>query len=160
MAGGSCGTNTLKLRLWLMVWPAESLTVAATVNGPPRVGAPVMVPVPSLMVTVLVAGIVIPTGELVGLIWLLSRVIRPNRDGLVIRTRVYRIMHRLVRWPMVIPFIAAIAAGTLDARFGDGRGGVVRDGLGAQGVALQPDGKIVVGGCGRRAWDGDAARVG
>lgn len=61
-------------------------------------------------VVVLVAGVAIPIVELIGLSWLLARVYFPNRDGLVIRTRLYRILHRLVRWPMVIPFIAAIAA--------------------------------------------------
>jgi paraquat-inducible protein A len=61
-------------------------------------------------VVVLVAGVVIPIGELIGLIWLLARVRWPRREGLVVRTRVYRVLHRLVRWPMIIPFIAAIAA--------------------------------------------------
>ena len=48
--------------------------------------------------------------ELLGLIWLFARVRFPHKRGLVIRTRVYRILHRLVRWPIIIPFIAAIAA--------------------------------------------------
>jgi paraquat-inducible protein A len=61
-------------------------------------------------VVVLVAGVVIPIGELIALIWLLARVHWPRREGLVVRTRVYRVLHRLMRWPMIIPFIAAIAA--------------------------------------------------
>lgn len=61
-------------------------------------------------VVVLIAGVAIPIVELIGLIWLLARIRFPNKHGLVVRTRVYRILHRLVRWPMVIPFIAAIAA--------------------------------------------------
>lgn len=61
-------------------------------------------------VVVLIAGVAIPLVELMGLIWLLARIRFPNKHGLVVRTRVYRILHRLVRWPMVIPFIAAIAA--------------------------------------------------
>ena len=61
-------------------------------------------------VVVLVAGVAIPVVELIGMIWLLARVRFPNTHGLVRRTRVYRILHRLVRWPMIIPFIAAIAA--------------------------------------------------
>jgi paraquat-inducible protein A len=61
-------------------------------------------------VVVLVAGVAIPIVELIGVSWLLARIKFPNRDGLVIRTRVYRILHRLVRWPMILPFIAAIAA--------------------------------------------------
>jgi paraquat-inducible protein A len=61
-------------------------------------------------VVVLFAGVVIPALEVVGLIWLLLRVRFPRRRGLVTRTRVYRILHRLVRWPMILPFIAAIAA--------------------------------------------------
>jgi paraquat-inducible protein A len=61
-------------------------------------------------VVVLLAGVVIPSVVLLGMIWLLGRVRFPNRKGLVLRTRVYRLLHRLVRWPMIIPFIAAIAA--------------------------------------------------
>jgi paraquat-inducible protein A len=61
-------------------------------------------------VVVLLAGVAIPAVELIGLIWLLGRVRFPDRHGLVRRTRVYRVLHRLVRWPMIIPFIAAIAA--------------------------------------------------
>lgn len=67
-------------------------------------------------VIVLIAGVAIPTVELAGLIWLLVRIRFPRKKGLVIRTRVYRILHRLVRWPMVIPFIAAIAAPIIDFR--------------------------------------------
>jgi paraquat-inducible protein A len=61
-------------------------------------------------VVVLIAGVVVPAVEIVGLIWLLSRVRFPATRGLVRRTRVYRLLLRLVRWPMIIPFIAAIAA--------------------------------------------------
>ena len=61
-------------------------------------------------IVVLFAGVVIPAIEILGLIWLFARVRFPSRRGLVRRTRVYRILHRLVRWPMIIPFIAAIAA--------------------------------------------------
>lgn len=65
---------------------------------------------------VLVAGIVIPIVELIGLLWLLGRVRFPNRNGLLLRTRAYRVLHRMVRWPMVIPFIAAIAAPIVNFR--------------------------------------------
>jgi len=61
-------------------------------------------------VVILVAGIAIPFVELVGLGWLLARVRFPSRHGLVMRTRVYRGLRRLARWPMIIPFIAALAA--------------------------------------------------
>jgi len=67
-------------------------------------------------VIVLVAGIGIPITVLVAMIWLLARVRFPSKRGLVIRTRVYRILKRLVRWPMIIPFIAAIAAPIVDFR--------------------------------------------
>src|ERR1043166_1392163 len=67
-------------------------------------------------VIVLVAGVAIPAVELLGMTWLLLRVRWPQKSGLVIRTRVYRILHRLVRWPMVIPFVAAIAAPIIDFR--------------------------------------------
>ena len=67
-------------------------------------------------VIVLLAGIVIPIVELAGLIWLLARVRFPSKEGLIRRTRSYRMLHRLVRWPMIIPFIAAIAAPIVDFR--------------------------------------------
>jgi paraquat-inducible protein A len=65
-------------------------------------------------VVVLVAGVAIPVIELAGMLWLLGRVRFPNTKGLVRRTRMYRVLHRLVRWPMIIPFIAAIAAPIVD----------------------------------------------
>jgi len=61
-------------------------------------------------VIVLVAGVFLPVVELGGLIWLLARVRFPNVRGLIRRTRVYRLLYRLVRWPMIIPFIAALAS--------------------------------------------------
>ncbi|MFP5245418.1 MAG: paraquat-inducible protein A, partial [Thermoanaerobaculia bacterium] len=67
-------------------------------------------------VVVLFAGVVIPIVVVAGMIWLLMRVRFPRRQGLVLRTRVYRMLHRLVRWPMIIPFIAAIAAPIVDFR--------------------------------------------
>jgi paraquat-inducible protein A len=67
-------------------------------------------------VVVLLAGVVIPVAVLIGMIWLLLRVRFPNRKGLVLRTNVYRVLHNLVRWPMIIPFIAALAAPIVDYR--------------------------------------------
>jgi paraquat-inducible protein A len=67
-------------------------------------------------VVVLVAGVAIPFTVLIGMVWLLLRVRMPNQRGLVIRTRLYRLLHRLVRWPMIIPFIAALAAPIVDFR--------------------------------------------
>jgi paraquat-inducible protein A len=52
--------------------------------------------------------------DLVCLAWLLARVRFPQRDGLVRRTRAYRVLRDLVRWPMVIPFIAATATPIVD----------------------------------------------
>ena len=67
-------------------------------------------------VVVLIAGVFIPAVELVGLAWLLARVRFPSKEGLVRRTRAYRVLHRLARWPMIIPFIAAIAAPIVNFR--------------------------------------------
>lgn len=67
-------------------------------------------------IVILVAGIAIPVFELVCLMWLLARVRFPAKHGLVLRTRLYRLLHRLVRWPMIIPFIAALAAPIVDFR--------------------------------------------
>lgn len=67
-------------------------------------------------VIMLVAGIAIPVTELIGMTWLLVRVRIPNTHGLVRRTRLYRILHRLVRWPMILPFVAALAAPIINFR--------------------------------------------
>lgn len=67
-------------------------------------------------VVVVVAGVVIPALELIGLIWMLAKVRFPSTRGLVTRTRVYRVLQRLARWPMIILFIAAIAAPVVDVR--------------------------------------------
>ena len=67
-------------------------------------------------VIVLLAGVAIPVAELLGLIWLLARVRFPDIHGLVRRTRAYRILRRLAPWPMIIPFVAALAAPIVDFR--------------------------------------------
>lgn len=67
-------------------------------------------------VIVLFAGVAIPVVETIGLLWLLARVRYPSERGLVTRTRMYRTLKRLVRWPMVLPFIAAIAAPIINYR--------------------------------------------
>ena len=64
----------------------------------------------------LVAGIAIPVIETIGMAWLLWRIRFPKKEGLVLRTRLFRFLHRLVRWPMIVPFIAAIAAPIVDFR--------------------------------------------
>jgi len=61
-------------------------------------------------VVLLIAGVVIPATEIFGMSWLLYRVRFPRVKGLVRRTRTYRLLKRLVRWPMIIPFVAALAA--------------------------------------------------
>lgn len=67
-------------------------------------------------VIILIAGVAIPVTELIGMTWLLARVRFPNTRGLVRRTRLYRILFRLVRWPMILPFVAAIAAPIVNFR--------------------------------------------
>ena len=67
-------------------------------------------------VIVLLAGVCLPVVELLGLTWLLARVRFPETHGLVLRTRVYRVLYRLARWPMIIPFVAAIAAPIVNFR--------------------------------------------
>jgi paraquat-inducible protein A len=69
-----------------------------------------------LGIILLVAGVVIPLLGLFTMVWLLVRVRYPHKHGLVRRTRMYRILRRLVRWPMIIPFIAAIAAPIVNFR--------------------------------------------
>jgi paraquat-inducible protein A len=64
----------------------------------------------------LIAGVAVPVVEVAGLSWLLFRVRVPRKQGLVLRTRVYRILQRLVRWPMILPFVAALTAPIVDFR--------------------------------------------
>lgn len=71
---------------------------------------------PQFAAVVLIAGVAIPIFVLAAMVWLLVRVRFPQRKGLVLRTRVYRLLHRLVRWPMILPFIAALAAPIVDFR--------------------------------------------
>lgn len=65
---------------------------------------------------VVLAGVAIPAVELIGMSWMLVSVPFPRRRGLVLRTRLYRVLQHLARWPMIIPFIAAIAAPVVDIR--------------------------------------------
>ncbi len=65
---------------------------------------------------VLLLGVILPLVVLAALLWLFARVPFPNHRGLVRRTRAYRTLKRVVRWPMIIPFIAAIAAPIVDFR--------------------------------------------
>lgn len=67
-------------------------------------------------VVVLFAGVAIPAIVTIGMLWLLLRVRFPNTKGLLLRTRAYRLLHGLVRWPMILPFIAAIAAPIVNFR--------------------------------------------
>jgi paraquat-inducible protein A len=69
-----------------------------------------------LGVIVLIAGVAIPCAEIVGMLWLLARVPFPSSRGLVRRTRMYRVLRGLVRWPMILPFIAAIVAPIVNYR--------------------------------------------
>lgn len=62
------------------------------------------------------AGVTVPLFELAALSWLLLRVRFPSVRGLVLRTRVHRLLRHLMRWPMIIPFTAAIAAPIIDFR--------------------------------------------
>jgi paraquat-inducible protein A len=47
---------------------------------------------------------------------MLVRVRFPRQHGLVLRTKMYRVLHRLIRWPMILPFVAALAAPIVDFR--------------------------------------------
>lgn len=71
---------------------------------------------PQFAAVILIAGVAVPIVTLAVMVWLLARVRFPRKQGLVLRTRVYRLIHRLVRWPMIIPFIAALAAPIVDFR--------------------------------------------
>jgi paraquat-inducible protein A len=59
---------------------------------------------------VLIAGVIIPVFVLLALAWLLATVRFPERRGLVLRTRTYRLLRVLIRWPMIIPFMVATSA--------------------------------------------------
>ena len=63
-----------------------------------------------IAVVVLAAGVFIPITEIIGVLWLLATIEWPTRYGLVLRTRFFRVLQHLARWPMILPFIAAICA--------------------------------------------------
>ncbi len=63
-----------------------------------------------MAIVVLAAGVFIPIAEIIGVTTLLATIEWPRREGLVLRTRIFRVLHRLARWPMILPFIAALAA--------------------------------------------------
>ena len=54
------------------------------------------------------SSVCIPFIKLVGLTWMLIRVRRPSARGLVLRTRVHRIIHRIGRWSNTGPFVVAL----------------------------------------------------
>jgi paraquat-inducible protein A len=132
-----CGSR-LDRDLWPRVAPALGAVAAAIPLSLPAYGAAVMVNDQLTAViehtvigtvqlvadhgywfmaaVILLAGVALPILELIGLIWLLARVRFPKVHGLVMRTRFYRLLERLVRWPMILPFIAAIAAPIVDFR--------------------------------------------
>jgi paraquat-inducible protein A len=59
---------------------------------------------------VLLTGGAIPLAVLFAMVWLLASVRFPRRRGLILRTRVYRVIRRLSRWPMLLPFVVATSA--------------------------------------------------
>ena len=63
-----------------------------------------------LAIIIIIASILIPLLKLTGLSWMLIRVRFPSKRRLVLRTRVFHIIHRIGRWSNVDPFIVALMA--------------------------------------------------
>lgn len=63
-----------------------------------------------LAAIIFTASILIPFMKLIGLSWLVMRVYHPSRRGLVLRTRVHRVIHRIGRWSNTDPFIVGLMA--------------------------------------------------
>jgi paraquat-inducible protein A len=63
-----------------------------------------------LAVILFFASVMIPLLKLIGLSWLMMRVRQPTPRGLALRTRTYRVVHRIGRWSHTDPFIVALTA--------------------------------------------------
>jgi len=61
-----------------------------------------------LAVIIFTASILIPMFKLIGLSWLLMSVHFPSKRTLVLRTRLYRVIHKIGRWSNTDPFIVAL----------------------------------------------------
>ena len=63
-----------------------------------------------LAIIIVITSILIPLLKLVGLSWMLMSVRHPSKKHLVLRTRLYHVIHRIGRWSNVDPFIVALMA--------------------------------------------------
>lgn len=63
-----------------------------------------------LAIIIIITSILIPLLKLVGLTWMLLSIRHPTPRHLVLRTRIYHIIHRVGRWSNVDPFIVALMA--------------------------------------------------
>jgi paraquat-inducible protein A len=63
-----------------------------------------------LGVILFTVSVAIPFLKLASLTWFVLRVKFPRRIGLVLRTKIHRIIHRINRWSFVDPFIVALTA--------------------------------------------------
>jgi paraquat-inducible protein A len=61
-------------------------------------------------VIIFMASIVIPLVKLIGLSWLLLSVRYPTMRGLVLRTRLHRVIHHIGRWSNTDPFVVSLMA--------------------------------------------------
>ena len=61
-------------------------------------------------IVIFIASIAVPVSKLVVLAWLMLRVKYPRMRGLVLRTRLHRIIDEINRWSFVDPFIVAMTA--------------------------------------------------
>lgn len=62
----------------------------------------------AMAVIIFTASVLIPMFKLIGLSWMLLSVWYPSRRTLVVRTRLYRVIHRIGRWSNTDPFVAAL----------------------------------------------------
>jgi paraquat-inducible protein A len=61
-------------------------------------------------IVIFIASIAVPVSKLVVLAWLMLRMKYPRMRGLVLRTRLHRIIDEINRWSFVDPFIVAMTA--------------------------------------------------
>ncbi len=69
-----------------------------------------------LAIIIVITSILIPLLKLLGLSWMLVSVRHPSRKHLVLRTRLYHVIHSIGRWSNVDPFIVALMAPLLSFR--------------------------------------------
>lgn len=103
---------------FILFFPAMLLPMAETVQAGTLVERTIFDGVSALFnrgfwyfgIVIFTVSIAIPVMKLAGLVWMTLRVKFPRAKGLVLRTRVHRVIDEINRWSFTDPFIIALSA--------------------------------------------------